>query len=95
MKDTYHIAKPEQFPYTKTPHFDSWLYHKNMEPYIPLTMCQEFNTEPTKSLHSLKAPITNSSKWLHGSIKLATQQLAADIHNIIHELNTHIQTKRR
>ena len=50
-------------------------------------------TEPTKIAALPQSSKENSSKWLHGAIKFAMQQLAADIHNITQELKTHIKTK--
>ena len=50
-------------------------------------------TEPTKIAALPQSSKKNSSKWLHGTIKFAMQQLAADIHNITQELKTHIKTK--
>ena len=104
MKQTRHVALPGKFHYTKTPQFEQWIAQLDMKPFLNKPEYTTFNKHKRlyiihkcnqqKALQYLTTPNNNCSKWLHHSINSAAKQHAMHIHDIIHQLNNHIQQNK-
>ena len=105
MNKTRHVALPGKFHYTKNEHFEHWIAHLDMKPYLNNVHSNKFNkhrrlyiihkSNQQKALQYLTSPKNNCSKWLHHSFQTAAKQHAMHIYDTIYQLNTHIQVNKK